>query len=203
MKDDLEKTRKVGLEHGFILCSRHTPEGDILTERGSCIGTTCDISLRPICGDKSEKFVGTYHTHPGETSLISEIDMKESCNGDISCIGGDEDNKLSCFVTKKNIDNDMCRIQADTFFRENLSINNESDKIDTEKEILSKIIGNYNRKVLSSKGYSRDLEIAEKSLRRLHDGLNARIKKNNSDIDKYWKFRHEITDKYFDTYSIK
>ena len=202
MKDSLGRTHKIGLEHGFVLCSRNTPDGDILTDNSHCAGTECEITLKPTCKDKHETFVGSYHTHPDDTSLISEIDMKGSCYRKIDCIGGEKDNRISCFVTKKHIDKDMCKMQADISHRTNISVNNESDKIDKEKEMLLKIIDNYNSKVTTSKGYSRKLEIAEKSLKRLKDELNARIKKNNNNIEEYWRFRNEITNKYYNIYDV-
>ena len=199
----LERSRSIGLEHGFVLCSEHTSDGDILTDSGHCIGTKCELIFEAACKKKHERVVGSYHTHPRGTSLMSDIDMKTSCDHEIACVGGGKDNRITCFVTKKHIDKNECKAQADISLRKNIPHQDESQRIAVEKEAFSKIAEEHMRKIATSMRYSREIEEENKRLKKLQDELNARIYRNNYNVGECLKFRNEIINKYFDTYNIK
>lgn len=202
MKDQLGKTHTTGLEHGFIFCSRHTPEGDVLIDEEHCVGTECKMTFNAICKNKDETFVGDYHTHPEETSLISEIDIPGTCYLGIGCIGGTKDNEINCFITKKNINKDDCISDAKASYKKNLSTNLESDKIDEEREKLSKMIADHNRKADGSIIYPEEIDKEAERLSQLKDKLNDRIHRSNEKIKKYWEFRNGVTNKYFEKHRI-
>ncbi len=52
------------------------------------------------------KSVGTYHTHPD--ALSRQVPGTFLCNKTANCIGGGRDNKIKCYIKKKNIDQIDC-----------------------------------------------------------------------------------------------
>lgn len=97
MKSKLEKTKDIGKEFGFSLCSK--PKENVLHGRGHMYGKEDRIIIDRKCYE-DEKHVGTYHTHMDETSKLSlsDIDIMRHYKDDISCIGGDIDKKIVCYA---------------------------------------------------------------------------------------------------------
>ena len=199
----LERTRSTGLEHGFILCSKRTPDGEVLTDRGHCSGTKCDLRFEYVLTARDERVVGSYHTHPNSESIMSDADMKISCDHEIACVGGDKDNRIRCFVAKKNIDRKACKAQADISIRKNMSFTDESKRIALEKEAFSKIADDHNRKIIASKRYSKEMAEENKRLSKRQEELNDRIARNNKNVEEHMRLKNEIISKYFDIYDIK
>jgi hypothetical protein len=97
MKKDLDETKIENREIGFIFCLNLTD--NILIDRGHCKGDGCKIVAHPFC-KADEKFVGGYHTHPGNISEPSIPDMVEMYRQKFECIGGGSDDKIKCYVRK-------------------------------------------------------------------------------------------------------
>lgn len=91
MRYTLHKTQQSKVEMGFTLCSK--PD-NIIRARGDCIGSSCKMVIDSKKCEKDEKFLGGYHTHPGEDSHASAEDLRYCGIFKIICTGGQTDNKI-------------------------------------------------------------------------------------------------------------
>jgi hypothetical protein len=97
MKRQLETSKQNKIEQGFDLCSIDS----YLHAENICSGEVCKIFRKLSCS--KGKYLGGFHTHPGDDSDLSIRDMISIYENKehLSCIGGDKDNKISCYIIKK------------------------------------------------------------------------------------------------------
>jgi len=96
MKQKLKKTGEINRELGFNLCK--IDGTNELKDDTHCIGSNCNLQLSDTC--KIGKKVGTYHTHPKATSIPSLPDLWGGYYHGVECIGGTQDQKITCYVRK-------------------------------------------------------------------------------------------------------
>lgn len=114
MEQKLKKTEEIKRELGFNLCK--IDGSNELKDDTHCIGSECNLPLSKICN--IGKKVGTYHTHPGSTSIPSLTDLWGGYYHGVECIGGTTDNKIICYVRKdKELDPKINKMFAANFTR--------------------------------------------------------------------------------------
>ncbi len=97
MRDTLLETQQTKVEMGFTLCSK--PD-NIIVSRGDHSGESLKIKIDSEVCEKDEKFLGGYHTHFGTDSSASATDLRYCGTDKTTCIGGDTDNKIMCYIWK-------------------------------------------------------------------------------------------------------
>lgn len=97
MRDTLHKTQQSKVEMGFTLCSK--PD-NIIRSRWYNIGDSYEIEINLRSCEKDEKYLGGYHTHPGNDSHASARDLRYCGMAKMMCIGGHTDNKIRCYTWK-------------------------------------------------------------------------------------------------------
>ena len=148
MDIQLDKTRDIGIEHGFNLCK----DNDNIIVKDECTGTTCEIKIMRECSDQEiTPKVGDYHTHPRGTPEMSIMDMKRACLFDFKCIGATTDNSIKCFIRKKVKYPEKCSKEIDAFIKKRDILARDAEILRTnmfkENEIK---VRQHNEKVIDS-----------------------------------------------------
>lgn len=94
------KTHKDRKEHGMALCIN--PQKRIVPGKEST-GDFISINIPETCKDKSDKFLGSFHTHPRPSETrFSAMDLFSSCDrkSKIDCVGMNKEGEIECFVKK-------------------------------------------------------------------------------------------------------
>lgn len=133
MDIQLDKTRDLGIEHGFNLCK----DNDNIIAKDECTGTTCEIKIMQECSNQeTTPKVGDYHTHPRGTSEMSIMDMKRACLFDFKCIGAVTDNSIKCFIRKKYPE--KCSEEMDVIIKKRDILARDAEILRKNRSILSK-----------------------------------------------------------------
>lgn len=129
MKEMISETKQDKLERQFDFC--HNPKTNILIPENRCIGNVCSVTSRKTCIG-TEKFIGTYHTHPEPFSeKPSSGDLFNIQGEGMGCVGSAFTNRIRCYIFKaKEKDYEYIK-----------EVNKDLEKIDDiELEIERKII---------------------------------------------------------------
>jgi ABC-type Zn2+ transport system substrate-binding protein/surface adhesin len=105
------KNQEDKTEGGFTFCSK---SDNIINAKGDHIGDNSKVKLNPDLCDKDEKFLGGYHTHPGDSSP-STTDLSHCGIQKIVCIGGENDDKIKCHIWKQK---QISRYDAVTIYKD-------------------------------------------------------------------------------------
>ena len=91
MKEMVERTKKTGLEHGFIVCEAPHRIEEFIGKKNSIELGNCRAG---------EKMSIMFHTHPSGLPIPSHVDEKisEKLGAEINCIGTDEG--IFCIIKK-------------------------------------------------------------------------------------------------------
>lgn len=195
MKEQLRDSLKSNLEFGLTMCVN---KDNIIEAKNIAKRFEKEVIIEDRC-PTGFKSIGTYHTHPDTISRASAGDLVNTCNHIADCIGGTEDNKIKCYIRKKEIDLidctkefseltsrevDLRMIDADLTMKDELLLK--------ERERLSTIVPRI-RKI--------DIELRE---------INKKIKEHNLNVSQFNKDREShdqnllrIQNKYFDEMEIK
>lgn len=135
MDIQLNKTRDIGIEHGFNLCK----DNDNITVKDECTGTTCEIKIMRECSNQEiTPKIGDYHTHPRGTSEMSIMDMKRACLFDIKCIGAAANNSIKCFIRKKVKYPEKCSKEMDAIIKKRDVLARNAEILRTNRSMLFK-----------------------------------------------------------------
>lgn len=146
MKNQLETSKKNKIEQGFDLCLK----GQYIHDENICSGDECKIFRKQSC--TKGKYLGGFHTHPEDDSDLSIRDMISIFRNKehISCIGGDKDNKISCYIVK-NIPKEegaLLHFWKNVYESDKvLEIGMSKDKYDQYTKIIKGLQTNYFHKV--------------------------------------------------------
>lgn len=170
MKEQLENSHKTNLEFGFMMCAN---KDNIIEAKNITRRTEKEVFIERGC-PSGFKPIGTYHTHPSEISRASPGDLLNTCDHIADCIGGGTDNKIKCYVRKKEIDPIDCTKEFSELASIELDLKVKAADITKQSEILLK-----ERKRLSAiKTRTRDTDIELREISR-------KIKERNIDANKF------------------
>lgn len=102
MDDMIRLTHETGKEHGMSLCVDKTNH-EIRTGFKS-VGTDMGIAVSEDCKKKSQKYIGSFHTHPDDSeTAASALDLFSSCLkiSNLDCIGKNERGEIVCYEKKE------------------------------------------------------------------------------------------------------
>ncbi len=146
MDIQLDKTRYIGIEHGFNLCK----DNDNIIDKDECTGTTCEIKIMQECSNVTPK-VGDFHTHPRGTPEMSIMDMKSACLLDFKCIGAATDNSIKCFIRKKVKYPEKCSEEMDAIIKKRDVLARDAEILRTTRlKVNDKKVRQHNEKVSDS-----------------------------------------------------
>lgn len=123
------------IELGFSLCLGQN--SNILKVGEQCTGSECSITL-PFKCEGNDLYVGTYHTHPDESSRPSSQDIPIIYKRGFACIGGIENDKeeIKCYIREVPIN-----LESIHSFQDNLAL--VRDQIKRRKEIDKFVKNNF------------------------------------------------------------
>lgn len=176
MKDQLEKTRISGIEHGFNICRDN---GNII-DKDECTGTYCQIKMKGECEGNIKK-IGDYHTHPRGSNLMSINDLYVACLYDFKCIGSVRDNEIKCFVKKPISYPKNCLNEAKDIILERERLSKNKEHLIIQESILNRM-----KNRISEKEYSYSKE-----------RLDQKIKMHNTNVTKSIMTKDIVKEKYF------
>lgn len=104
MRRQLDDSRDHKIESGFTMCAN---KDNIIEAKNITKRTDKEIFLSYSCPSGFNS-VGTYHTHPDAISNASPRDLLNACGHIGDCIGGSSDNKIKCYIRKKDADQSDC-----------------------------------------------------------------------------------------------
>lgn len=182
---------KTESEAGFTMCARKTD--NIIEVKNVTTEFSEKVRLKTNCPTGFIS-IGTYHTHPTRSSRASGTDLANTCDHIADCIGSAEDNKIKCYIKRKDTDNIDCTKNLNEFVSlvEN-PINNRHDQF--EREMLE--IENLEKMLTIPKTRTRKTDVEEREIRRKINTYDRNIEKFNSDIRKYLDDLKKLQDRHF------
>ena len=135
-------TYKTGREQGMALC---LDKKDRVVPGNESQGSQNMIEVPETCKSRSDKFIGSFHTHPRPSETkFSAMDLLSSCNvrSKLDCVGMNRRGEIVCF-TKKNR-NKSCQKEAEALVKiENLyeELYNKDPQLyeDTKEVVLDSV----------------------------------------------------------------
>lgn len=112
MDEQIRDTHETGKEHGMSLCADRN-NGTVAVGYKS-VGTDRGISVSERCRKKTEKYVGSFHTHPNDSeAAASAQDLFSSCLdiSNLDCVGKNKYGEIVCY--EKKVKNSSCVTDAE------------------------------------------------------------------------------------------
>lgn len=195
MKEQLENSRKSNLEFGLTMCAN---KENIIEAKNIVRRTEKEVFIESFCPPKF-KSVGTYHTHPYTISRASAGDLLNTCDHVADCIGGTDDNKIKCYIRKKEIDPIDCAKEFSELRSSELDLRKRDEDISSKEKLLLK-----ERERLSTIiPRSRKIDIELREINKKIKEYNVNIRQFNKDMDSHDQILLRVQNKYFDEMEIK
>ena len=141
MMNKLKEGFKKEIELGFSLCLGRN--SNILKIGEHCAGGECSVTIPSKC-EENDKYAGSYHTHPHESSRPSSLDIPTIYNRGLACIGGIENDKeeIKCYMRNvpKNIDVPSRFRDRLIFIRDHIERRKEIDKFVKDNFMIVDVI---------------------------------------------------------------
>lgn len=107
MDEQIKDTHQTGKEHGMSLCADKM--NHVVTVGYKSIGTDRGISVPERCRKRTEKYIGSFHTHPNDSeAAASAQDLFSSCLdiSNLDCVGKNRWGEIVCY--EKKVKNTSC-----------------------------------------------------------------------------------------------
>ncbi len=195
MKEQLENSRKSNLEFGFTLCANN----DIIEAKNIVKRFDKEVFIDDKC-PSGFKSVGTYHTHPDTISRASAGDLLNTCSHTADCIGGTEDNKIKCYLRKKEIDPIDCTKVFSELTSSELDIRKRSE------DILSKGKGDLliekKERLSAIKPRNRKIDTELREINKKMKEHYVTLKQIHKDLESHDQILLNLQNRYFDEIEI-
>ena len=185
MEDQIDRTRKTKIEHGFNICKYN---GSII-DKDECTGNSCEIRMKTECSNQDiTPKVGDYHTHPRGGPRMSAADIRSACHFDFKCIGT-TDNSIRCFIRKSVPSPEGCSVEIENVIVGREEMGKETDMLQRERSMLEKL---------------RDMpNVNMGDYRELENEHNKRVRRHNENVSYLIKRADMVNDTYFEEIIIK
>lgn len=195
MKEQLEDSRKTNIELGFTMCAN---TDNIIDAKNISKRTDKEIFISSDC-PSGFKSVGSYHTHPDVISRASAGDLLNTCGHIGDCIGGGADNKIKCYVRKKNVDPIDCTKE----FSEHRSIELDLRARYEDYERRRKLLLKERERISMIEPRTRKIDIESREIAKKMKEYNISAIQSNKEMESFGQKLLRLQNKYFDDIEIR